>query len=370
VAAPPKQHRGGFSRTWLIAVVAGLVGALAASGIGMVTGAFERQTTVVRSVMPSSPVLSLSTDTPVPDLWSGIDDELVSSVVSITVSNTSGTVTGSGFLYQNGGQTAYVLTDSGLFAGSGTIQVTFSTGEQDKAHLVGTDQVTGLAVLAVPGGQRLYPILSTVSYLQVANPVLAIGSRMTPGGSAFAGLVAAEDQEVAVTGGNVMENMIAISGADLPPAAAGGPLVDQNGRVIGVTVNVEPTENTDQGFTFAVPIDVAEHVTSQLLSKASLTHPWVGLPNMADLSSSVAQGFGLQGGAQIISVSPGSPAARLGLNANDIVTSFNNQSVTSTGTLTHILAGCQPGRPVPITYVHQGRSMQGSVMVVNQPFNS
>jgi serine protease Do len=193
---------------------------------------------------------------------------------------------------------------------------------------------------------------------------------MAPGGSTFSGLVAAEDQEVALTGGNVMENMIAVSGADLPASAAGGPLVDQNGRVIGVTVNISPTENTDQGFTFAVPIDVAEHVTAALLSHAHVTHPWLGVSNLADLSSSVAQQYGLQGGAQVLSVTPNTPAARLGLGPNDIITSVNGQSVTSTGTLTHILTGCQPGRPVGITFIHQGRSLQGSLMVVNQPNSS
>ncbi len=125
--------------------------------------------------MPSSPVLSLSTDTPVPDLWSGIDDQVSPSVVSITVSNASGVSQGSGFLFQSGVQESYVLTDSALLNGAADIQVAFQSGEQDRGKVIGTDSVTGLAVLGVPAGQRIYPLLGSVSYLQVANPVLGIG---------------------------------------------------------------------------------------------------------------------------------------------------------------------------------------------------
>ena len=82
-----------------------------------------------------------------------------------------------------------------------------------------------------------------------------------------------EDREVDVAGGSTMENLIAVSGSSpLPALASGGPLVDQQGQVVGITVSLDPTNTSDQGLVFAVPVDIAVHVTEQLLSGMPVTH--------------------------------------------------------------------------------------------------
>src|SRR5439155_17079435 len=129
----------------------------------------------------------------------------------------------------------------------------------------------------------------------------------------FQGSVTAEDRAVDVTGGTTMQGLIGVSGPPLPSGAAGGPLVDDQGRVVGVTLNLSPVNAADQDLTYAVPVDVAMHVVQQMLAGNALTHPWLGVTSASDITTAVAAQYGLPGGAQVEQVAPGSPASQLGL---------------------------------------------------------
>jgi putative serine protease PepD len=358
------------ARLWVIAVVAAVVGAVAASGVGMLSGAFEQQTTVVHSVMPSSPTVTLASATSNGVDWSTVVDAVAPSVVGIQVSTASGPATGSGVLFEPGDRDCYVLTDSSLVAGASDIQVSLVQGPTYKGQVVGSDPMSGLALIAVavPPLYQDFLSLGSVADLELATPVMAVGSQANASASVFSGSVAAEDREVDLTGGSVMENLIAVSGSSvLPNPEAGGPLVDQYGRLIGITVSLDPTNSGDQSLLFAVPVDVAWHVTQQLLSGAHVTHPWLGVIDAEDLTSAVADQYGLSGGAQVGQVATGSPASRMGIRPNDIITSINGTAVTSSGTLTQLLFTQAAGRPLTVGYVHNGKPVQRVGYLSEQP---
>ncbi|HUE59767.1 MAG TPA: PDZ domain-containing protein [Acidimicrobiales bacterium] len=361
-------ERLGNHRVWAVAIVAGVVGALAASGIGMVTGIFEQHTTVIRSVTAQGPELTLASDNPAGSInWTAIDDTLAPSVVAVSVNSPSGPAVGSGMLFLQGSSSSYIITDSALFAGGGSILVSYLSGETSRARLIASDPTSGIALLSVPNRPGPFPVLGSVADLRVANPVLAIGARASAGGSVFAGSVTAEDREVDVAGGLLMENMIAASASQVPDSLGGGPLVDGQGRVVGITVSLDPTNNTDQGLVFAVPVDVVERIAQEMLDGSSIDHPWIGVSDAADLSSSVAHQLGVSGGAQVGQVLPGSPASRVGLTSNDVITAFNGIPVTSTGTLTRLVSQCTPGKQAPISYIRGGLARTAEVTVSNQP---
>ena len=348
-------------------MIAGVIGAVAASGIGMMTGVFQRQTTVVHSVIGAGPTETLASEAGPGADWTSVDDSIAPSVVDIDVSTPSGPTSGSGFLFAPGNRESYVITDSSLVTTATDIRVTFDAGDQYHARLVGQDPDDwGGAHCRADVEQHSFPTLGTVASLQFANELLAVGSR-TASGSVFQGSVTAEDRSVDVTGGITMQSLIGVSGPPLPPSAAGGPLVDDLGRVVGITLNLSPVNSADQALTFAVPVDVAVHVAQQLLDGNAVTHPWLGVTSSSDITTGVAAQYGVAGGAQIEQVSPGSPASQLGLSASDIITAFHNEPVTSSGSLTQLLSQAQPGRRVMISYLHQGKLMQGSVSVGNQP---
>lgn len=359
------------TRIWAVAVVAGLVGAVAASGVGVMTGVFEQQTTVVHSVMPTAPTVTLASATAPGVDWSAVDDAIAPSVVEIQVTSASGPANGSGLLLEAGTSESYVVTDSSLVTGASSIEVSFVSGELYRGHLVGADPVSGLALVAVtvPTPTEYFSQLGTVASVRLADPVLAVGARADTPASVFSGSVTAEDREVDLTGGSTMENLIAVSGSSpLPSTAAGGPLVDQEGQVVGITLGLDPTNSSDEGLVFAVPVDVAVHVTEQLLAHTSVTHPWLGITNADTVTSADADQYGLSGGAEIGQVWPGSPAGRLGLDPNDIITSVNGIPVTSSGTLTQILfTQAEPGHPITIRYLHKGKPVQATVDVADQP---
>jgi putative serine protease PepD len=370
---PPGElgsERSGSHRMWAVAVVAGIVGALAASSVGMLTGVFEQQTTVVRSVTPEAPALTLSSDSAGSAAsidWTQIDDTLAQSVVSVSVDSASGPAAGSGLMFLQGTSNSYIVTDSDLFDGGGSITVSYPSGETEKARLVGSDPVSGIALLAVPNRQGPFPPLGSVADLRVANPVLAIGARTFQGGSVFTGAVTSEDRQVDIAGGRSMQNLIAATASQVPDSIGGGPLVDGQGHVVGITLALDPTDTTDQGLVFAVPVDLAVRVAQEMLSGAKLDHPWLGISDAADLSTAVARELGVSGGAQVGEVLPTSPAGRVGLSPNDIITAFNGFPVTSTGTLTRLLSECAPGRQAPISYIHDGLARTATVTVSNQP---
>jgi putative serine protease PepD len=346
---------------------------MAASGVGFVTGAFAHPNTIIRSVLSTSPAVTLATAGGPGVDWTEVDKAVAPSVVALNVSSSDGPETGSGLLLINGSNHAYVVTDRSLIGAAtdaddlGPIDVTFISGKQTRGRLVGQDPLSGLAVIAVPNVQDTYPTLGSVSELSVANPVLAIGAQSLQGGSVFAGSVTAENREVDVTDGGSVENMIAVSGTPVPAPVAGGPLVDQFGRVVGLTVDLDPTEATDQNLTFAVPVDEVEHVAQQLVAGEKVTHPWLGLYDSVDVSSGVAHQDGLIGGALAVGVTPNSPASHIGLSPTDIITSLNGEPVTSAGTLTALLSGCQPNDRARISFIRDGKTMDATVVVSNQP---
>jgi serine protease Do len=104
-----------------------------------------------------------------------------------------------------------------------------------------------------------------------------------------------------------------------------------------------------------------------MLAGSALTHPWLGVTSASDITTAVATQYGLPGGAQVEQISPGSPASQVGLRPSDIITSFDNQPVISSGSLTQLLSQAETGRRVMIDYLHEGKSMRASVAISNQP---
>lgn len=367
--------RGGWVRTCAVAVAAGLVGALAASGVGVASGWWDHQTTIVRSVAPTTPSVSLDEVAGSPSNWAAVEESVAASVVSVSVNGPAGPQQGSGLvMLGTTGQKAFIVTDRSLFvpdmaAGyQGSVTVTFLSGVQARATLIGEDPLSGLAVLEVPDPARDVPAAGgSVANMREADPVLAVGARMLTGGSLSIGSVSGEDRTVSLTDGTDMYNLIAVTMPPMTPQATGGPLLDQYGRVVGVTVNVNTADTTDQEVTFAVPIDVVDRVVTQMISGQKVTHAWLGVSNAEDVPSTMAHQLGLTGGVEAGQVAPGSPASRAGIGAHDIITAFNGKPLTSTGTLVSTLARLDPGAKVSLTYLHNGRSYATTVQLAQEP---
>ncbi len=376
--AAPAGSRGTWVRTCTVAVVAGMVGALAASGVGVASGWFDHQTTIVRSVQASTPAVSLDEVSGSPSNWSAAEESVAASVVSVSVDSPAGPQQGSGLvIVATTGPNAFVVTDRSLFTADqaagyrGAVTVTFLSGEESKAKLVGQDSLSGLAVLEVADPSRDVPAATgSVASLRDAEPVLAVGARSLNGGSLSIGSVSGEDRTVNLADGTDMDNLIAVTMPPMTPQATGGPLLDQYGRVVGLTVNVNAADTSDQEVTFAVPIDVVDRVVTQIIDGQRVSHAWLGVANAEDVPSTMAHQLGLTGGVEVGQVTPGSPAGRAGIRAHDIISAFDGKPLSSTGALVSELAALQPGTRVALTYIDAGRSVSTTLQLAQEPADS
>ncbi|MDA8048358.1 MAG: S1C family serine protease [Actinomycetota bacterium] len=364
--------------TWAVALVAGLIGATAATGIGVAGGLWPHQTTVFRSSQPATSSVSLSALGSGSTNWTAIDDSVALSVVTISVDGVSGPEVGSGLVFsQSSNGYTYIVTDRALFARGlaigyyGQVRVTYATGESAGAQLIGADALSGLAVLKAPSppsGNTVPASLGSVASLSDADAVLAVGSRAAP--SVSPGLVSAQDRTVSLSDGSDMDGLMAVSMTSLSPTAAGGPLLDQFGQVVGLTLSLEPVSQSDQALTFAAPIDEVTRVASAYVNGTPVTHPWIGITDAMDAPSEMAHQMGIFGGVLAGGVASPGPARAAGIRPYDIITSLDGKATSSTGALVAELSECSPGHPVPVTYVHSGHTVRTMVTIGNEPSDS
>jgi putative serine protease PepD len=347
-----------------------------ATAVGLLSGVFKDQTTIFRSV----PEVSLAADNGNSNAasgavaWRSIDDAVAPSVVNISVSSPSGTVAGSGLVLLDGGaRAAYVVTDRSLLgtmestATGGSFNITLLSGHHLQGKLIGQDPLSGLAVLAVPNDHLMFPTLGSVADMHLGDQVMVVGSQDGSGGSVFQGLVAAQDQTVGITQGSDLDDLIAVSTSQTSSSSDGGPLLNAQGRVVGITLSLQPTNSTESGLTFAVPIDEAINVSQEIVDGQHVDHPWIGISGAHDLAPALTNQLGIPGGSEASIVESGGPAARAGLSSGDVITAFDGQTVTSTGNLLSQLFQCQPGRAVQITFLHGGKTITSKIEVINEP---
>jgi putative serine protease PepD len=357
-------------RVWSLALVAGLAGAMLASGLFMATGTFERRTTVLDPVVtPNTVALAVQSPAPAADDWASIDDQVAASIVSIQVTSDRGVETGSGILYGSDRRSSYVLTAGDLVTPGGPVAIamSFDDGSTQSATLVGSDPVTGIAVLAATGTHHTFPAFGSVSDVEVAEPVLAIGARAATGSPVSTGVVSGVDEAVTTAEGDSMSDMLAVSGLSIPDSSDGGALVDEGGEVIGIDTVVTSADPAGAGVSYAVPIDMAQHVARQLLAGRTPTHPWVGVADATDLSSVTARQLGVAGGCEVGTVEADSPAAVAGIRPNDIITAIGDRPVASSGALVTWLAEAVPDRSTSVSYVRDGVKATVRMTVAEQP---
>jgi S1-C subfamily serine protease len=357
------------NRLWAVALVAGVVGALIASGIGAATGEFAHDTTVVRPVTNMISPNTVQTAAVTQPGWSSIYDAVAPTLATIMANSDDGETTTSAMLWRSDGHDLYILTDENAIAGATSVQVTMAgSGSSYRGRVVGVDPQSGVAVVEVRGVDHTSAVLGRMTDLRPAEQVAAIGAEgaVSGGGSTFtAGQVSGLYREVHVSDGPTMLGMIAISGASPPPD--GSAVVDPSGAVVGLTTSVQPTDSSDRGTTYAIPIDVAQRVADEMVLGRGLTHPWLGVVQADDVPSATAAQLGIPGGAYVDEVMPGSPAARLGIHAGDVITAVNGSSVGSAASLLLLTDACQPGHSARLSYLERGRTATVSVDVITQP---
>jgi S1-C subfamily serine protease len=350
-------------RLWAVALAAGLIGALLASGVGVAAGSFRQSTTVVRPVEQVVDTVSASevihaSDPKATDVET-IADQMRPAMVELLVTGDQGNVSGSGVIFRSDG---YVLTNNHVIQGASSITAVMSDGRKVKARKIGTDPLTDIAVVKLDQPSSSVAMLGTAESLKVGQMAVAIGSPLglTGGPSVTVGVVSAIGRQVDSGDGIPLLDMIQTD-APIAPGSSGGALMDASGEVIGITTALATDDSGPRGLGFATPVDVARSVGNQLIASGHATHVWLGVQG-DDLDSQTADTLDIPGAAQVQEVERGSPAAKAGLTTADVIVGVDNDQITSMGSLMVDIGDRRAGDRVTIDYLRNGR--KGSVQTV------
>ncbi len=358
-------------RLWAVALLAGVVGALLASGAGVVAGEFHHGTTVVRpieQVVQSTPYVTMAAN---PGSGSATDNivdiaaRMRPTIVELLVSGNGSNGTGSGVIFTGDG---YILTNDHVVDGAQSVTAVTADGRQIKCRVVGTDRATDIAVVKmIDGHPQSVAVLGSSTQLKAGQLAIAIGSPLGLSGglSVTSGIISAVDRHVNPGNGPSLIDMIQTD-ASIEPGSSGGALVDASGMVIGITTAVALGDQSMPALGFATPIEVARDVANQILSTGTVTHAWLGVEG-ADVDVYSAKGLGITGGAVVQTVDSKSPATRAGLAPADIVTAFGSQTIDSISALEMSVRQHRPGDRVTMTYLHNGEIRTTDVTLVERP---
>jgi serine protease Do len=266
---------------------------------------------------------------------------------------------GSGFIISGDG---LIVTNNHVVEGAQQIVVALADGRQFPAKLVGRDPPTDLAVLKIDGRDLPYVSFAGDALPEVGDWVVAVGNPFGLGGTATAGIVSAHGREI----GEAYVSYLQID-APINSGNSGGPSFDMQGRVVGVNSAIFSPNGGSIGIGFAIPSDLAQSVTQQLIKSGRVTRGYLGV-GVVDLTPALAYRLNVPGqrGAVIADLSGGGPAASV-LRTGDVVTAVAGDAITGAGGLTRAIAGAAPGSDLSLTVIRSGQKREVTVKVARRP---
>ena len=264
---------------------------------------------------------------------------------------------GSGFIITADG---FVMTNAHVVEGAEEVLVTLPDKREFKAKVVGTpDKRTDVAVIKIDATGLPFVKIGDVSKLKVGEWVMAIGSPFGLENTVTAGIVSAKARD---TGDYLpfIQTDVAIN-----PGNSGGPLVNLRGEVVGINSQIYSRSGGFMGISFAIPIDEAVRVADQLRGPTGrVSRGRIGV-QIDQVTKDVAESIGLgkPQGALVRSVEAGSPADKAGVEAGDIITRFNGQTIDKATDLPRMVGNTKPGSRSTLTVFRRGGSRDLNVQI-------
>lgn len=264
---------------------------------------------------------------------------------------------GSGFIISADG---YILTNAHVIDDADKITVRLPDQQEYSAKVIGKDKRTDIALIKIDAKNLPVAPIGDSDKIQVGEWVLAIGEPFGLDHSATHGIVSALGRDLPD------ESYVPFIQTDAPvnPGNSGGPLINADGKVIGINSQIYTKSGGYMGISFAIPINVAMNVVDQIKATGQVTRGYLGVL-IQPVTYDLAKSFGLDStkGALVAKVEPNTPAAKAGLQSGDIILKFNGKEIRHSGELP-ILVGMSPiGKPATVTLVRDGKQMDVSVTV-------
>ena len=269
------------------------------------------------------------------------------------------TVSGSGVFISDSG---YILTNNHVVEGIKEVNIILSDGSQEKATIVGSDLYSDIAVLKTEGKAPAVAALGNSDVLKPGESVIAIGSPLGDfKNTVTVGVISATERAIDTGQGYQIEGLIQTDAA-INQGTSGGPLVNLAGEVIGInTLIVRGTGSgaVAEGLGFAIPINTAQAVATQIIQKGYFSRPYLGI-NFQPIAPDIAAAYKLpvKWGVYVTKVAPNSPAGQAGLQTDDIITRIGDISLDETHSFINTLYTYNPGDQVSVGFVRDGKEFE------------
>ena len=270
---------------------------------------------------------------------------------------------GSGIVYSEDGYiiTNYHVIEDAVNSSSAAVKITLSDETEYQAEIVGTDEVTDLALLKIEPEDKLTPAtFGDSSEIQVGELAVAIGNPLGQefAGSVTVGYISALNRDITTDGRtyNVIQTDAAIN-----PGNSGGALVNSKGEVIGINT-IKISDDSVEGLGFAIPTNDALNIIEELKVTGKIIRPYVGIYGI-DLDEATATRNRLVEGIYVYQVQEGSPAQEAGLQNGDIIVEFDGQEVKTTQELNDIKNKKEIGDTVHIKVYRAGEYKEGDLVL-------
>ena len=268
---------------------------------------------------------------------------------------------GSGFIISTDG---FVLTNAHVVESAEEITVKLNDKREFKAKVIGSDKRTDIALIKIEATGLPAVRFGDPAKLKVGEWVIAIGSPFGFENTVTAGIVSAKGRSLP------QENFVPFIQTDaaVNPGNSGGPLFNMRGEVIGINSQIYSRTGGFMGLSFAIPIDVANDIATQLKTTGKITRGRIGVviqPVTKDLAESF--GLGKPAGALVSSVEKGSPAEKAGIEAGDVIVKFDGKTVASSEDLPRLVGATKPGTKASVQLMRNKATKDVTVLVGEMP---
>ena len=257
---------------------------------------------------------------------------------------------GSGFVVDPNG---IILTNAHVVDGADEVTVKFTNQHEYTAKVLGVDKATDIAVLKIDAKDLPTVTIGDSSKARVGEWVVAIGAPFGLENTVTSGIISAKSRSLP---GDSIVPFIQTDAA-VNPGNSGGPLFDLQGRVIGINSQIYSRSGGYQGLAFAIPNDVAMNVEQQIVAHGKVSHGKLGV-TVQEVTQALANDFGLKApkGALVGTVEKGGPGDKAGLEAGDVILSFEGHPVARSADLPPLVASAAPGKSVTMDVWRDGAS--------------
>jgi S1-C subfamily serine protease len=315
------------------AIAAGIVVGAALGPAGMETvGLAAAQRGVPQQVAQVAPTPLTQSERTVVDV--------ARSVSPAVVSVGAGRASGSGVVIRTDG---VILTNAHVVGNARTVEIGLADGRRLTGEVLGRDASVDVAVVRIPARDVPVATVGDSDRLEVGQMAIAIGNPLGLERTVTTGIVSAVNRSPR---GFELGGLIQTDAA-INPGNSGGPLLDSQGRVIGINTVIIGGAT---GLGFAIPINLAANIAEQVLTTGRIVRAYLGI-SLGDLNPELARQYGLpvREGIIVLHVEPRTPAAAAGVRVQDIITSIDGEAVRSGGDLRRILRARKPGETIRLT---------------------